>query len=306
MNIIQLKTFITLAECNSFSEAARKMKVTRPAVAGNIKALEKSHDVNLFNREGRRIKISELGRKLLPLARTAESLLREIESSLKSARSLDLNFLTIGVGEPSWGIELISIYKQRYPGVHIQVVEGTTPSLLKDLEERKIDIAVIALTEPDSRFVNLHFYTDKLFFCVPKNHPWANRKSITLSEICTEKLILPSAETTCRRIIDTAFSRKAVTAIPIIEFEEWDPIIEAIVQGMGNGFLQGTKNCTDPRLVTIDISDAKLRVPQYIVCPSEFVELRTISALLEIIGDLLPVVKPSIRKIINNQKRGDR
>lgn len=286
MNITQLKAFITLAESNSYTEAAKKLKVTRSAIAGNIKALVKNYDVKLFIKDGRRIKLSEHGRKLLIQARQAADILGEIEDSLENASNLAFNFLVIGVGEPSWGIELISAYKKRYPGVKIQAIEGTAPSLLKDLEDRKIDVAIVALTEEDERFTNFHFHTDLLSLCVSKTHPWATRKSVTLAEISEQNLILPNDQTTCRQIIDSAFSKGAATVVPLVEFDEWDPIIEAIVQGMGIGFLQGNIS-KDPRLITVKVSDADLRVPQYIVCPAEFVKLRTINALLEISKEVL-------------------
>jgi LysR family transcriptional regulator, low CO2-responsive transcriptional regulator len=284
MNITQLKTFITLSESKSYSEAAKKLKVTRPAVAGNIIALANNYGVKLFIRDGHRVKLSEVGRKLLPQARLAANMIDEIEHSLKSASSLDLNYLTIGIGEPSWGIELISVYMKRYPGVHIQAIEGNAHSLIRDLEKRKIDIVIVALTEADERFANFHFHTDFLSLCISKNHPWANRKSVTLAEICKQNIILPSSKTTCRQIIDGAFSKIAKTTRHIIEFDDWDPIIEAIVQGMGMGFLQGNLS-RDPRLIRLKVKDADLRVPQYVICPPEYVELANVSAFLEITAE---------------------
>jgi DNA-binding transcriptional LysR family regulator len=73
----------------------------------------------------------------------------------------------------------------------------------------------------------------------------------------------------------------------IIEFDEWDPILEATAQGIGIGFLQGTFLTADPRMRALKVEGADMSVPQFVVCPSEYVQLQTVRAFLEITETML-------------------
>ena len=286
MNVTQLKTFVTLADSGSFAETAIRQGVTRPAVTNHIKAFETKYDVRLFTRNGRSIEVSAFGERLLPQARHVLEMLDEIETTFGNAMNLTRSHLTVGVGEPFLGIDLISAFVSRYPGVRIQAKESDAPALMKDLDERKLDIAILALTEPDPRFENFLYNLDELLICVSKNHVWAGRQSIELSELQKQTMVLPGTGTTCRRIFDAALSSAAVEPIISLEFDEWDPIKEAVAHGIGAGILQGVHLAADPRLTPLRVTGTDLRVPQYVVCPAEYTQLKSVRAFLETVQEM--------------------
>ena len=69
MDIQRLRSFVLAAEQLNFSEAAKQLHLTQPTISHHIKSLETDLGVELFNRGGSRLQITEAGRSLLPWAR---------------------------------------------------------------------------------------------------------------------------------------------------------------------------------------------------------------------------------------------
>ncbi|MGI9318110.1 MAG: LysR family transcriptional regulator substrate-binding protein, partial [bacterium] len=101
-------------------------------------------------------------------------------------------------------------------------------------------------------------------------------------------MVLPRAGTTCRHIFDAALSSAGVEPAVALEFDEWDPIKEAVAHGIGAGILQGVHLAADPRLSTLRVTDADFQVPQYVVCPPEYTQLKTVRAFFEIVEEKKP------------------
>ena len=88
MELRQLKTFITVADLLSFTRASKKLYLAQSSVSAQIKALEEELDLRLFDRIGRRILLTDAGRKLYAYARRMEEMTREIQSEFSSVRGM--------------------------------------------------------------------------------------------------------------------------------------------------------------------------------------------------------------------------
>jgi len=86
LDVYELKVFLTAAETENFSAAARQLNLTQPAVSMQIRALERKLDVTLFHRAGRSLSLSERGRALMPLARDVVNRAIRIEEEIESLR----------------------------------------------------------------------------------------------------------------------------------------------------------------------------------------------------------------------------
>ena len=96
MNHAQLRAFHAVASEGSFTRAAVALHVTQPTLSGQVKALEESFGVRLFDRRGRKVMPTELGRELLDLTRRLFGLEAEAEHLLSAARGLSKGHLRIG------------------------------------------------------------------------------------------------------------------------------------------------------------------------------------------------------------------
>ena len=148
MEIRQLKTFQTVARFLSFNRAADELHYAQSSISAQIQALEEELGVQLFDRLGRRILLTEAGVRLLQYAEKILDLADEAPSGVVDSRELR-GSLTIKVPE-TIGVHrmppVISRFRSRYPKVRLRFVSCSHEGLQKDLRKGITDLAFL-LTE---------------------------------------------------------------------------------------------------------------------------------------------------------------
>ncbi len=157
MSISLLKTLIAVADSGSFSAAADKVFVSHAAVGQQMKRLEQSLQVTLFDRSSKVPKLNQLGRALVPKAR---EVIHAYETILDDLTGDPRYFGELIVGAvPSMIRGLVPISSKRliqsYPDLHIRVVQGLSDDLLEQVERGAIDTAI--LSEPKRIEPYLHW-----------------------------------------------------------------------------------------------------------------------------------------------------
>ena len=154
MNLRFLRTFVAIADSSGFARAATRLNLTQSAVSRQIHVLETELGVQLFDRIGRRVKLTAQGEDLLVRSRR---LLSDAESLGERARALKsghIGVLRIG-GAPQIMENLLADFAQRYrkrhPGVEVHFVEDQGARLSGRLERGDMHVAV--LPESDDRFL---------------------------------------------------------------------------------------------------------------------------------------------------------
>ncbi len=140
-DLTQIQTFIEVAENGSFAEASRKLALPRSTVSARIQALEKRLRVRLFNRNTRRVSLTNEGSEYLQQCQQALSLLRTTEEKFENAHRLSGQLrLTVPVAMPKGPLaELLADFSGHYPDLSIDVV--VTDEAL-DLVAENIDLAI--------------------------------------------------------------------------------------------------------------------------------------------------------------------
>jgi DNA-binding transcriptional LysR family regulator len=140
-DLTQIQTFIEVAENGSFAEASRKLALPRSTVSARIQALEKRLRVRLFNRNTRRVSLTNEGNEYLQQCQQALGLLRTTEEKFANAHRLSGHLrLTVPVAMPKGPLaELLADFSLHYPDLSIDVV--VTDEAL-DLVAENIDLAI--------------------------------------------------------------------------------------------------------------------------------------------------------------------
>ena len=143
-----MQTFIVAAEEENFSAAARKLHLSQPAISFQIQALEQRLKVQLFQRVGRRIVLTEAGRELLPMAREMLQLSSRIEETMCMSQGLVRGHIVIGCStSPGKYIlpHLIGAFRKKYPEVLFSVEVLTGDAVVDKLVVRDIHFGVLSL-----------------------------------------------------------------------------------------------------------------------------------------------------------------
>ncbi len=160
MSIYAYEVFDTAVKTGSFLRAAEQLHLSPSAVSHSIARLEESFHTKLFNRNHNQIELTAAGQYLLPYVRDvlrSENRLRQ-ESNYLYGEALG----NVRIGTPNsvcrtWIPELVRSFQKRYPGINVEIAEGTYDYLLDWVRLQSVDIAFLpSEIIPESRLTLLH------------------------------------------------------------------------------------------------------------------------------------------------------
>lgn len=176
LNLTELRTFSAAAETENFSEAARRLGITQPSVSMQIRSLEESLGAQLFERSGRTVRLTDVGRTLVPLARDLVERSIRVEESIASLEGEVIGVLTIGCTTAAGKYivpRLLAGLRARHPRVEVVCHVTTRRQALDLLREGEAQIAITSLKEPAKDIEYRPFATDRIVLITPPGHPWA-------------------------------------------------------------------------------------------------------------------------------------
>ena len=190
MNLRYLRTFVGIAEAGTMARAGARLNVSQPAASRQILALEAELGVRLFDRIGRRLRLSSEGEDLL---RQSRRLLMEAELLNERARTLKGGHTGIlRVGATPMVIEntlspFLSQYRLRHPGVEVHFVEDGGLRLPGRLEHGDVHLALVV---PDDRFRNRLLYPVHNLAVLSSKHRLSRRRALDVADLADEPLLL--------------------------------------------------------------------------------------------------------------------
>jgi DNA-binding transcriptional LysR family regulator len=193
LNPYELQIFLTAAEEESFSAAARRLHLTQSAVSQQVHSLEQLLQVELFHRDGPRISLTEDGRALMPMAREYVYLSTRIEEGMAARRGMVTGRLTIGCTSTPGKYALpwlVGSFCKDYPQVKISVEVIKRADLVQKLEQHVIDLGIMSgqIEHPDLIFDE--FMQDDLVLIVPAQHPFAQEEVVSPDQLKGQTVIL--------------------------------------------------------------------------------------------------------------------
>jgi DNA-binding transcriptional LysR family regulator len=195
----RLVVFRAVAEQLSFRKAAEELYLTQPAVSLQVKALEEDIGVQLFDRTGVRIALTEAGKILLGYSRQANALFVQAEHEIAALSGDHAGQLSLGASSTIAQYvlpRLLGEFSREHPRVHPTMISGNTEQIVEALEELKIDLALIE-GPARSRDVKAEpFLEDELLLIVAAAHEWAELKSIPCTELATAPLLMRELDST--------------------------------------------------------------------------------------------------------------
>lgn len=243
LNVYELNIFLTAAETENFSKAARQLNLTQPAVSMQIRALEKKLDVSLFHRIGRTLALTERGRALIPLARDMVNRAVQIEEEIESLKGEVVGHLKIGCSTATGKYilpHLVARFRRLHPKVQISIYNHSRDTVARELCEGLIQVGVLSF-EPDCKDAAYrHFFIDHVVLIVPVNHSWAERDVIAPEELRTVNFIMRDKESGTRQEVETALQQVGLTMNDlnvVMEIGNSEAISMAVEEEIGVAFV---------------------------------------------------------------------
>lgn len=244
MEIRQLKYFIEVAKFEHFSKAAESLHIAQSALSRQIGLLEQELGVELFEREGRNVKLTPIGKLFADQAVLA---LKAIDDAKQLVEEyVDPEHGTIRIGFPSSIASgtlptIISAFKRKYPEVKFHLRQGSYPFLIEGIKRREIDIAFIGpVPVSDSDLDADILYSEQFVALLPITHSLAKEGSVSLNRLQNESFVLYPEEFVLRKIVEEACHQAGFRPFIPVEGEDLDAIKGLVSAGIGITILPET------------------------------------------------------------------
>ena len=279
----QIRVFNEVASQRSFSDAARVLGVSQPAITAHIRTIEKAYSVKLFERTGAGAVLTQIGRRLFHRTASMRDTEREAAEILERAYTLEVGELSIACGAPGPAMQLVSRFQKVYPGVRLQLLFGNWQEVVNAVRDRKADLGLLTDAPDADDIVKLPFYNQKIVALVPQDHPLACRQTLSLSELQNEPVLFRTEYSQTQRAINTVLNRNGLHIKPLLVLEAREAIYEACAQGVGIGFMFDGASTRCDGVIRIPVSQLPETHSEDVFCLASQRSLRVTDAFFSML-----------------------
>jgi len=211
MNIDQLRAFYQVTQSGSFTQAARELHLTQPAVSQQIKALEESLHVTLFDRTEKKIRLTRDGNFILSYVQKLFNLYDQIKLVSKHLNSIEKGTISIGattVIGTYFLPKLIGRFSKKYPGVEINLRIGNSKKIQALLKNGKIDFGFAGKLMGTLDLEHSIIHTEKLEIITSPDNKILKKTGLSFSDFIDTPFIFREKGTQTRILVERLFKEK--------------------------------------------------------------------------------------------------
>ena len=285
MRYSQIRAFHQVALHGGFSRAAEMLNQTQPALSDQVRRLEEEHDVLLFHREGRRIRLTEAGEALLILTRRFFEAEDAIAQHLEQSRSALAGRLRIMADSALHITGALGRFRARHPEVFVEITTGNSEQVLAALRAYEVEIGIVGSVDPAPDLEMFDLGETPIVAIAARGLLPAGTVSLSLAFLRRHPLVFREKGSRTRQGLEQEARRQGVRLSPAIEVEGREAMREVVASGAGIGFVSEAEQGYDPRIERVLLSGVSLSMTETVVHLSMRRELPVIRAFMaEIVG----------------------
>ena len=286
MELRQLKYFITSADTLNFTEAARQCFITQSTLSQQIKQLETELGVQLFERIGKRVFLTETGRDFLPYARQTVADADYGVQRIKDMEDLKTGRLCIGTtfGLSALITDAIARFSEQYPEIHLEVMFLKQDELIEVVRERKVDFALtFEMMEKDDLLTEQPLKTYHLCAIVSDQNPLAQQATVSLRQLADYDICTPARGMNARRMFDSLTSKNGIELQPKLEINEIHTLLHLVRTGHWVAILVDSIIHGEEGLCAVPLREAALPMPVVWLYPKDMYIRKAVQKFMELI-----------------------
>ena len=261
MDFRNLTTFVQVAELCSFTRAAENLGYSQSTVSFQIKQLENELGVQLFERIGHTVQLTEEGRDALAYAQEICRISLEMAQSPERRNQVQ-GLVRIAMSDSMCSHLMEKSYTQfhrAFPDIAVKVITAGTIEMYRLLEHNEVDVVCTL----DNHLYNTSYVIaceqkENVHFVCGVDHPLAHRKGIKVQDLLEQRFILTEKGMSYRRMMDERMARESIEIKPILEMGSTDQICRLVGENHGISFLPDfvTENAVRAgEIVRMDVPD---------------------------------------------------
>ncbi len=239
MELRHLECLVEVVRAGGFSAAARSLGTTQPTISKAVRLLEHECDAPLLDRLGGNVKLTEAGETVFRRATVMLAEREHLRAELAALQGLERGKLRLGLPLLGSGVlfaPLVATYRQRYPGIEIELFEQGSRRLEELVRNGEIEMG--ATLDPVPADMEWRLVVDEpLLALLPNGHPLAGRKTVRLKELAASPFILFERGFVLNSIIATACRKRRITLNEAARGANADFVIALAAAGLGVALL---------------------------------------------------------------------
>ncbi len=280
-----LQALRSVAESGSYAAAARILDITQPGISHLIRKLEEDHGVVLFHREQGKLHPTPLCERLCDASERVIIEHEALEQILRRHGSLTNGELSVGLGNAMPGMSVIAAFNKAYPQVDLKVTTGSHGKIIRQVINHSVDVGILPEVPKDGRFRRKALLENNVVAIVAPSHPLASADTITCEELLCHRLIFRMSGSSTQKVLDRYFRRHDVSPDPFLTLDTRDGVYEAVVNGMGVGFVWRTGTGRNEDVKQLRLIGADTSSVEMVFTPVER-KMETLDALFGLIDNI--------------------
>ena len=272
MNITfrQLEVFEVVARLLSHTKASKELHLSQPAVSMQIKQLEENVGLELLEKVGRKIYLTEAGREMHHYCRTIADQVEEAGEVFEQLKGLKTGRLevTVATTANAFATRMLSKFNKQYEGSTVSLNVTNRERLLRQLADNDKDIAIMGRPPEDADLVIEPFADNPLVVIASPDHPLASMQPIPLYMLQDQTFVVREQGSGTRTAMQRFFDEHNLSITSSMEMNENEAIKQAVQAGMGLGIVSIHTielELETNRLIILDVEDFPIMRHWYLV-----------------------------------------
>ena len=270
LTLRQLKIFESVARHLSFTRAAQELHLTQPAVSMQVKQLEESVGLPLFEQVGKKVFLTDAGKEMQRYCRGILATLDEAGQVFDEMRGLDRGHLRIAVASTAnyFVPQLLATFCRRHPGVKVSLDVTNRERLLEALSDNSADLVIMGRPPDTMELVAEEIMDNPLVVIAPPSHPLAGQADIPLQRLQEETFLIREQGSGTRSATERFFVEHGLSLSATMEMSSSESIKQGVEAGLGLGLLSLhtlEMELALKRLVILDVRELPILRKWYIM-----------------------------------------
>lgn len=234
MELRQLKYFVHAAEKGNFTAAAEELYITQSTLSQQIMQLESELNTHLFDRIGRKVRLTESGQVMLEHARFVLAEVDKTRQAIEDLQGLLTGELRIGVTYAFTALllPLLTSFPKKYPGIRLRIVYAAPDELMPKLLAADLDIVLTFHTSGQDEALNMvPLLKSRIVMAVSKNHRLATAKSLPIEALKGVDMILATRGYSSRDFLDEILYKHNISLSVGIEMNDVHSLLSLVEKG---------------------------------------------------------------------------
>lgn len=279
MRYTQIRAFHHVALTGGFSRAAEAIGLTQPAISDQVRRLEEAHDVLLFHRDARSVRLTEAGEGLFQLTKQFFEVEDAIAGHLDQSRAAKHGTLRVVADSAAHITSAIGRFRVSHPRVFVSLRIGNTEEVLAALRRFDAEVGVVGNLSGAEDLDQVRLGASPVIAIAARGFV-PGGKPLALTELADWPLIFRETGSKTRRCIEAAARAAGLSLTPNIEVEGREAMREVVASGAGLGFVSEAEFGHDDRLVRVSVAGLDTEMTETLVTLKARADVPVIRAFL--------------------------